>query len=118
SLAEELKKGPIPWRRTIEILSGCLRGLAHIHAKSVIHRDIKPENIFITAEGSAKIGDFGVARRVSETDHAETRVGTPLYIAPEVIKDPFGHGYDFQVDIYSMGMVAYEMLTGKLPFEV
>lgn len=118
SLAEEMKKGPIPWRRTIEILSDCLRGLAHIHAKSVIHRDIKPENIFITAEGTAKIGDFGVARRVSETDHAETRVGTPLYIAPEVIKDPFGHGYDFQVDIYSMGMVAYEMLTGRLPFEV
>lgn len=118
SLAEELKKGQIPWRRTIEILTDCLRGLAHIHAKSVIHRDLKPENIFITEDGAAKIGDFGVARRVSETDHAETRVGTPLYIAPEVIKDPFGHGYDFQVDIYSMGMVAYEMLTGKLPFEV
>ncbi len=116
SMGEELKKGPMDWRRAVSLLSDCLRGLAHIHSKNVIHRDIKPENIFITEEGQAKIGDFGVARRVSETDHAETRVGTPLYIAPEVIKDPYGHGYDFQVDIYSMGLVAYEMMAGVLPF--
>lgn len=116
NLAREIRKGPIPWQRTMQILADCLRGLAHIHSKQVIHRDIKPENIFINDEGMARIGDFGVARQVSDTSQAETRVGTPLYIAPEVIKDPYGHGYDFQVDIYSLGLVGYEMLTGHLPF--
>lgn len=116
NLSKEIKKGPIPWERALQLLADCLRGLQHIHSKQVIHRDIKPENIFINDEGMARIGDFGVARQVSENDHAETRVGTPLYIAPEVIKDPYGHGYDFQVDVYSLGLVGYEMLVGHLPF--
>lgn len=116
NLAKEIKKGPIPWPRAMRILGDCLRGLMHIHSKQVIHRDIKPENIFINDDGMARIGDFGVARQVTDTSQAETRVGTPLYIAPEVIKDPYGHGYDFQVDVYSLGLVGYELLVGHLPF--
>ncbi|THB67315.1 MAG: serine/threonine protein kinase [Desulfovibrio sp.] len=117
SLTRVLKQGPLPWKGCFKLVLDCLRGLDHIHTKRIIHRDIKPDNIFIDDEGRAKIGDFGVARRLFEITHAETRVGTPLYIAPEVVKNPYGSGYDYQVDIYSMGMVAYEMLHGQLPFE-
>ncbi len=117
TLSSLIKKGPVNWERTLEIVIDCLNGLEHVHGKHILHRDLKPGNIFITAEGTGKIGDFGVARRLSEGAYAETRVGTPLYIAPEVLKDPLGQGYAHQVDIYSLALVAYEMLHGKLPFE-
>jgi serine/threonine protein kinase len=117
TLSSLIKKGPVNWQRTLEILIDCLSGLEHVHGKQILHRDLKPGNIFITADGTAKIGDFGVARKISEGAYAETRVGTPLYIAPEVLKDPLGQGYAHQVDIYSLALVAYEMLHGKLPFE-
>lgn len=117
TLSSLIKKGPVNWQRTLEILLDCLGGLEHVHGKQILHRDLKPGNIFVTADGTAKIGDFGVARKISEGAYAETRVGTPLYIAPEVLKDPLGQGYAHQVDIYSLALVAYEMLHGKLPFE-
>jgi len=117
SLAEELKKGPMPWNRAVSILADALAGLEYIHGHGIIHRDIKPENIFIAQDGTAKIGDFGVARKLSETSRARTVTGTPLYMAPEVLKDPMGTGYDHRADIYSLGLVAYEMLEGVLPFE-
>ncbi len=117
TLSAVLKQGPLPWRRGAEILLDCLKGLEHVHGKRILHRDIKPGNIFITQDGVAKIGDFGVARKLSESAMAETRVGTPLYIAPEVLRDPLGTGYAHQVDIYSLALVGYEMLHGKLPFE-
>ena len=117
SLTEVLREGPLPWKSAFKLLMDCLRGLDHIHSKRIVHRDIKPDNIFIDDDGHAKIGDFGVARRLFEITHAETRVGTPLYISPEVVKNPYGSGYDYQVDIYSLGIVAYEMLHAKLPFQ-
>jgi len=118
TLSSLMKKGPLPWERSLEILIDCLKGLEHVHGKHILHRDIKPGNIFITNDGVAKIGDFGVARKLSETAFAETRVGTPLYIAPEVLRDPLGTGYGHQVDIYSLALVGYEMLHGRLPFEL
>jgi serine/threonine protein kinase len=118
SLAQLLAKDKLPWERALEILTDCLAGLEHIHSKRIIHRDIKPDNIFIGRDGhSAKIGDFGVARKISENLPAETFAGTPLYMAPEVLKDRLGKGYDYRADIYSLGLVAYEMLEGVLPFE-
>jgi len=117
NLADEIQQVIIPWERALKITIDCLRGLEHVHAKNIIHRDIKPGNIFLTEDGTAKIGDFGVARKLVESDYAETRVGTPLYIAPEVLKDPLGTGYNYQADIYSLGLVALELLTGKLPFD-
>jgi len=117
SLTRVMSKGPLPWEQAFGILSDCLKGLQHVHSKEILHRDIKPDNIFLADDGTAKIGDFGVARRMSEQSHAETRVGTPLYIAPEVLKDPLGEGYSYPVDVYSMGLVAYEMILGALPFE-
>lgn len=117
TLVNLMQKGPLPWKRSVEILIDCLKGLEHVHGKHILHRDIKPGNIFITKDGVAKIGDFGVARKLSEATFAETRVGTPLYIAPEVLRDPLGTGYAHQVDIYSLALVGYELLHGKLPFE-
>lgn len=117
TLSSKIKGGALPWQESVQVLIDCLKGLEHVHSKSILHRDIKPGNIFLTQDGIAKIGDFGVARKLSETTFAETRVGTPLYIAPEVLRDPFGKGYDHQVDIYSLALVGYEMLHGKLPFE-
>ena len=117
SLAKELKKGPLPWQNAVEILIGCLKGLEHIHARNIVHRDIKPENIFIAADGTPKIGDFGISRQVSDATQAKTVAGTPLYMAPEVYSDPFGMGYGLKCDIYSLGLVGYEMIEGYLPFE-
>lgn len=117
NLAEELKRGPVEWRKAVKWMIDCLTGLEYIHNHQIIHRDIKPGNIFIDEKGMAKIGDFGVATKLTEKNQAETRVGTPLYIAPEVMKNPLGEGYNHRVDIYSLGMVAYEVLNGALPFE-
>lgn len=117
SLSKELRNGPLPPKRALDILADCLRGLEHIHAHDIIHRDIKPENIFLAEHGTAKIGDFGIARQISDTTKARTVTGTPMYMAPEVYKDPLGGGYGFAADIYSLALVAYEMFEGHLPFE-
>jgi serine/threonine-protein kinase len=118
SLGQLLGKDTLPWKRTLEILTHCLAGLEYIHSKQIIHRDIKPDNIFIGRDGhSAKIGDFGVAKKISENLQAETFAGTPLYMAPEVLRNPLGKGYDHRADLYSLGLVAYEMLEEVLPFQ-
>jgi TPR repeat protein len=117
SLARRIEDGPVPLPETLSILKDCFNGLAHIHDHRIIHRDIKPENIFITDDGVAKIGDFGVSKRLSVSTLAKTFAGTPLYMAPEVMNNPMGDSYDHRADMYSIGLVGYEMLTGMLPFE-
>ena len=84
--------------------------LVSCHRHNILHRDIKPENIFIDAEGTFKIGDFGIARVVEHTTHASVGVGTPDYMSPEVLT---GHSYGVQADIYSLGMVLYWALNQK-----
>lgn len=116
SLATEMKKGVMPLDRSLELLIGCCRGLEHIHSLNIIHRDLKPENIFIAENGTPKIGDFGIARQVSETSQAQTVAGTPLYMAPEVYRDPFGKGYGPRADIYALGLIGFELLEGRPPF--
>jgi serine/threonine-protein kinase len=116
SLASEMKKGAMPMDRCLEILIGCCRGLEHIHAQNIIHRDLKPENIFLAENGEPKIGDFGIAREVSDTTQAQTVAGTPLYMAPEIYRDPFNKGYGARADIYALGLIGYELLEGRPPF--
>ena len=93
------------------------RAMEACHKKSIIHRDIKPDNIFINANGDFLLGDFGISKIVDELNRAETRIGTYEYAAPEVVYAKEGESYDESVDIYSLGLVLYELANnGKLPF--
>lgn len=81
----------------------------------IMHRDLKPANIFIDANDNLKLGDLGLGRQfTSQTMEANSRVGTPLYMSPEVLK---GEGYDFKSDVWSLGCIAYELCALKSPFK-
>jgi NIMA (never in mitosis gene a)-related kinase len=88
--------------------------LKHVHERKIIHRDIKTQNVFMMANGMAKLGDFGVARVMSNTkDMAATVIGTPYYLSPEIVQS---NTYDFKTDMWSMGVLLYEMCMLKPPF--
>jgi len=110
---------PLPVERALRIARGILDALEYIHSQGVVHRDLKPENIMVdeNAGDSIKLIDFGIAsnasaRRLTYAKFTST-LGTPDYISPEQVKGKRGDG---RSDIYSMGVILYEMLTGKLPF--
>jgi serine/threonine-protein kinase len=116
-LREILDEGRLPPDRAIRIAIGVLGALEYIHANGVVHRDLKPENIMVDADDNVKLIDFGIAsdtaaRRLTYANLTAT-LGTPNYISPEQVKGKRGDG---RSDIYSMGIILYEMLTGKLPF--
>jgi hypothetical protein len=98
----------------IEIARKLCAGLAAAHAKSVLHRDLKPANIMIDASGEVRIMDFGIAAVASELDARDVRSGTPAYMAPEQLS---GRGATKQSDLYALGLVLYELFTGKPTFE-
>jgi serine/threonine-protein kinase len=112
-----LDEGKIPQDRAIRIAIGVLEALEYIHANGVVHRDLKPENIMVDADDNVKLIDFGIAsdsaaRRLTYANFTAT-LGTPNYISPEQVKGKRGDG---RSDIFSVGVILYEMLTGKLPF--
>jgi serine/threonine-protein kinase len=116
-LRQILDEGRLPQDRAIRIAVGVLDALEYIHANGVVHRDLKPENIMVDADDNVKLIDFGIAgdtaaRRLTYANFTAT-LGTPNYISPEQVKGKRGDG---RSDIYSMGVILYEMLTGKLPF--
>merc|ERR1719316_112280 len=89
--------------------------LHHVHKQRTLHRDLKTQNIFLMQSGQIKLGDFGIARLLDATkDYAKTMVGTPYYLSPEIIED---RPYNFKSDIWSCGVVLYEMTTLKHPFD-
>ncbi len=117
SLKEYIEqKGVIDWNEALFFSVQILRALQHAHDKGIVHRDVKPQNIMLLENGTIKVTDFGIAR----FSHGETRtmtekaIGSVHYISPEQAK---GEITDEKADIYSVGIVLYEMLTGKLPFE-
>lgn len=116
-LRKILDEGRIPRDRAIRIAIGILGALDYIHSNGVVHRDLKPENIMVDEEDNIKLIDFGIAsdsaaRRLTYANFTAT-LGTPDYISPEQVKGKRGDG---RSDIYAMGVILYEMLTGKLPF--
>ncbi len=117
SLKEYIQeRGVIDWNEALFFSIQILRALQHAHDKGIVHRDVKPQNIMLLENGTIKVTDFGIAR----FSHGETRtmtekaIGSVHYISPEQAK---GELTDEKADIYSVGIVLYEMLTGKLPFE-
>lgn len=108
--------GPLEVKRAIEIARQVCKALDHAHKNRIIHRDIKPQNILVTEEDVAKVTDFGIARAANGSTITYTGdvVGTAYYFSPEQAK---GGIVDERTDIYSLGIVLYEMLTGKVPFE-
>ena len=113
-LARLRRTRPLPLGEALSISADVLRGLAYAHSKGIIHRDIKPANILLTSEGQAKIADFGVARPLhSSLTATRSLVGTPNYMSPEQVKTA---PVSPRSDLFSAGVVMYEMLTGVKPF--
>lgn len=106
----------IKWKDALYFVNQILSALKHAHSKGVIHRDIKPQNIMLLKDGTIKVTDFGIARfsRNETQTMTDRAIGSVHYIAPEQAK---GSVIDEKADIYSVGVMLYEMLTGKLPFE-
>ncbi|MBP3036865.1 PASTA domain-containing protein [Arthrobacter sp. zg-ZUI100] len=100
-------------RLALALLDAVVDGLAAAHDAGLIHRDVKPENVLLADNGSIKIADFGLARAVSTSTNTGTLVGTVAYLAPELVT---GTGADERSDVYSVGIMLYEMLTGRQPF--
>lgn len=91
------------------------KGLAYIHKQRILHRDLKTSNVFLTNLGVVKIGDFGIARVLENSqEKARTMVGTPFYMSPEVCEN---QPYDLKTDVWSMGVIIYELVTLRRPFE-
>ncbi len=117
SLLEEIAAGPVPIERVLEVARQVLLGLEALHGMGILHRDIKPSNVMITSDGQVKLADFGMVHQLSRESTRLTEssaiVGTIDYVAPETV---LGDPPDGRADLYGLGLLLFEMLTGSLPF--
>ncbi len=109
-------QGSLRWKDAVHFEMQILKGLQHAHDKGIVHRDVKPQNIMVLADGTIKVTDFGIARfsRSDQRTITDKAIGSVHYISPEQAR---GEKTDEKADIYSVGVMLYEMLTGKLPFQ-
>jgi len=122
TLAERLARGALPFAEAARILTQAADAVAAAHAAGIVHRDLKPSNLMITAAGQVKVLDFGIAKVVtaSATETTErltaegSTIGTVAYMSPE---QAAGQPVDAHADVWSLGVLTFEMLTGRLPFE-
>jgi len=108
--------GAIPWQRAVQLLATAMEGIEQAHKCGIVHRDLKPDNLMLTETGTLKVMDFGIARVLGSGHLTRTGllVGTLRYMSPEQIR---GEEVDGRADVYALGAVLYEMLTGRTPFE-
>lgn len=107
---------PLAWKETVHFILQILKALSHAHSKGIVHRDIKPQNVMLLSDARIKITDFGIARFARSESHTITdrAIGSVHYISPEQAR---GDHTDQRADIYSIGIMLYEMLTGQVPFD-
>lgn len=124
TLEERIARGPMPVSEAVDLFLKIIDGVAAVHEKGVIHRDLKPDNVFLTEargelEGEPKVLDFGVSKLKepgrSDLTHLGAVMGTPCYMAPEQIKN--AKDVDARADVYSLGVMLYETISGQLPYE-
>ena len=109
------KRGQLNWREALHFITQIMKALSHAHSRGIIHRDIKPQNIMVLRDGSVKVADFGIACLANAANTlTQEALGSVHYMSPEQAR---GDRTDARSDIYSAGVVLYEMLTGRLPFE-
>lgn len=109
------RKGILNWKEVLHFTTQIAKALEHAHSRGIVHRDIKPHNIMILKDGNVKVADFGIARLLTTKNTlTQQALGSVHYISPEQAK---GSAVDARSDIYSLGVVMYEMLTSRLPFE-
>src|SRR3954470_22763798 len=109
------ERGPLPPTVAVNFTEQILQALAYAHRRGLVHRDIKPQNVIVDADGTAKVADFGIARAAnSEMTQTGSIVGTVQYLSPEQAQ---GLPVDRRSDLYSVGIVLYELLTGRVPFD-
>lgn len=115
NLADKMAEGDLPFVEIVRLLRQICEGLQAIHDAAIVHRDLKPENILLTKKGDVKISDFGIAAisSVSKLTEAESLVGSVDYVSPEYLESGV---VDARSDIYAVGVLGYELLTGQSPF--
>src|SRR3984893_17311591 len=115
TLAKRMAEGPFSYHESAELVATVAEALHYAHGKGVFHRDIKPGNILLDTQGNPYVADFGLALREEDVGKGPTHVGTPAYMSPEQALGE-GHRVDGRTDIFSLGVVFYELLTRRRPF--